>query len=262
MEVVFLLLLLHAVQVQGLGEVMFAVNCGGDSHTDVNGIRYAKDTATVGTASDFGKNSQIRRIAESDQILYQTERYHTDDFTYKVPLNSNGEYVLILKFSEVYFTSKDEKVFDVRLNDQHAVVSDLDIFDRVGRGVAHDEYIPFTIEEGILTVNEKSSPLSRDGKLSINFVKGQRDNPKINAIAILRGGLDDVPKLPEWPNFDGVGQGQDEVKHTPEASQSKFKKTSGPKSTSPYDKDESWLLPIFIAIGVFVPTVICLCRLA
>ena len=105
-----LLVLLLVVQAQGLGEVVFAVNCGGNAHTDVNGIRYEKDSATVGTASDFGQGSQIRRVAESDQVLYQTERYHTDAFAYNVPLDENGDYVLILKFSEVYFTSRDQKV--------------------------------------------------------------------------------------------------------------------------------------------------------
>ena len=63
------------------------------------------------------------------------------------------------------------QVFDVFLNDKHLIVNDLDIFNRVGRGVAHDENIPFRIDDGMLTVNGQSSPLSRDGKFTIDFVK-------------------------------------------------------------------------------------------
>ena len=63
------------------------------------------------------------------------------------------------------------KVFDVFLNDKHLVVSNLDIFNKVGRGVAHDEYIPFSINDGMLHVNGQTSPLSLDGKFSINFAK-------------------------------------------------------------------------------------------
>ena len=111
MDKIFVSVLLVAIQqVAGTGEVMFAVNCGGDAHTDVNGIHYERDAATVGTASEFGRGSPIRRIAEADQILYQTERYHTNTFAYYVPIEENGDYILILKFSEVYFTSGNQKV--------------------------------------------------------------------------------------------------------------------------------------------------------
>lgn len=71
----------------------------------------------------------------------------------------------------------------------------------------------------------------------------------------------DVPKLPDWPDPADVDVEQDEAKQ-PTPGKPKFKKTSGPKASNPYDADESWLLPIFIAIGVFIPTVICLCRLS
>ena len=40
------------------------------------------------------------------------------------------------------------QVFDVVLNGDLTIASDLDIFDRVGRGVAHDEYIEFEVKSG------------------------------------------------------------------------------------------------------------------
>lgn len=38
------------------------------------------------------------------------------------------------------------QVFDVVLNGQHVVVPQLDIYDKVGFGSAHDEYIEFTVD--------------------------------------------------------------------------------------------------------------------
>ena len=94
----------------GPGEVIWAVNCGGDDHVDVYGVHYQRDSLRAGFASDHGKNIGIRRVAPPDQILYQTERYHTSTFSYDVPVRSDGEYVLVLKFSEVWFTEPSQKV--------------------------------------------------------------------------------------------------------------------------------------------------------
>lgn len=93
------------------GKVVFAINAGGESHVDAHGIRYARDPeVTVGTASDFGRQFFIRRVPEEDQILYQTERYHTSTFGYDIPVADDGWYLLVLKFSEVYFTAPNMKV--------------------------------------------------------------------------------------------------------------------------------------------------------
>lgn len=51
----------------------------------------------------------------------------------------------------------------------HTVVSDLDIFAKVGKGVAHDERIPFTVKGNKLIVNEEES--EHDGKIRVEFIK-------------------------------------------------------------------------------------------
>lgn len=55
------------------------------------------------------------------------------------------------------------------VNSHHTVISHLDIFARVGRGVAHDEIIPFKIKNGQLIINEESSDF--DGTLVVEFAK-------------------------------------------------------------------------------------------
>lgn len=114
------LLLSSLTYVESIGEVVYAVNCGGGAHTDLNGVHYQADKLSIGTASEFGKNLQIDRASPADQVLYQTERYHVADFGYTIPIKDEGDFVLVIKFCEVYFRGSKLKVgitcFD---NDQY-----------------------------------------------------------------------------------------------------------------------------------------------
>ena len=104
---------MFVAHIECIGEVIWAVNSGGDAHTDIHGIRYQKDPLTVGIVSDYGRSLIIQRVVPQDQILYQTERYHTDTFGYDIQIKQDGDYVLVLKFSEVWFTSPNQKVIIV-----------------------------------------------------------------------------------------------------------------------------------------------------
>lgn len=94
---------------------IFAVNCGGNVHIDVNGVRYEADFNNIGIASSHGLNLILHRTPEQDAILYQTERYDTSSFSYEFPMPRDGDYVLHLKFSEVWFQQSNEKVSDTWL---------------------------------------------------------------------------------------------------------------------------------------------------
>ena len=98
----------------GVGKVIFAVNCGGDAHVDSNGIRYQKDSLEIGTASDYGRQYlTVGRVSDLDAVLYQTERHHHANFGYDIPITEDGDYVLVLKFCEVYFNSPGMKVLNI-----------------------------------------------------------------------------------------------------------------------------------------------------
>lgn len=262
-------------------QVIYAVNAGGDEHIDENGIRFQADPlrGTIGTESDYGKSLlMIGRVKQYDEILYQTERYHTASFGYDIKTAGDGEYVLVLKFCEVYFNEADKKVFDVILNGDHTVIADLDIFHQVGKGNALDEYIYFTISRGRLYYKEEESEI-RGGKIRIDFIKGFKDNPKINAFVLLKGDVERVPKLPPLVNdnvpskidIDKPIQNFDTDRILESESQNddinvkpavKPRKTSGPKQPNPYSMDDSSvMLPVFIAIGAFIPLLFCLCKL-
>lgn len=89
-------------------------------------------------------------------------------------------------------------------------------------------------------------------------MKGHRDNPKINAVYIMKGRIEDVPKLPPIPvEPEPTEPPREEPKEIP-----KSRKPSGPKQPDPYEMDESSLMiPILIAIGTFIPLLFCLCKL-
>lgn len=246
-------------------KVIYAVNCGGDEHTDSNGIKYEKDTLKIGTSSDFGKNlASIGRVERSDEVIYQTERYHTSTFGYEIALAGDGDYVLVLKFSEVYFNSINSKVFDIVLNGDHQIVSDLDIFAQVGKGTALDEYIYFSVSRNRLYYKEEESEI-RGGKVRIEFIKGYRDNPKINGIVLIKGtDVNNIPKLPalttETPNETTETFEMPVEEEKPVIS--KPRKTSGPKTQNPYSTmDDQLMISIFVGIVLFIPLLFCLCRL-
>ncbi|KAJ8680103.1 hypothetical protein QAD02_015890 [Eretmocerus hayati] len=257
MQLLFLLQLVAGIRAL---EVIYAINAGGEAHTDRNGIRYSRDPlhGKVGTGSDYGRQLVIGRVNSDDQILYQTERYHHSTFGYDIPIKEDGEYTLILKFCEVYFNSPNMKVFDVVLNGDHKVVTELDIYDRVGRGMAHDEMVPFSVQGGKLIYNEEESDIL-GGKIRVEFIKGYRDNPKINAIAVIKGSPEDVPELGPLPSepdeYPGLIDDEEEVS-------TRTRQTSGPRTPDPYaSEDSSILLPVFIAVGAFIPLLFCLCKL-
>ena len=174
-------------------KVIAAINCGGNDYTDSEGIKYISDNYyDEGSSSDFGINYEIGET--KDQILYQTERWSSSDLTYSIPVNKEGDFVLILKFSEVFFQSVGEKVFDVSLG-KMTIIKNLDIFKEVGKATALDKYIEFKIKNGVVLVNGKEAKNAFDPNqkvLKIKFIKGTRDNPKINAIVIYNGSINDT----------------------------------------------------------------------
>lgn len=246
-------------------KVIYAVNCGGDEHIDSHGIKYEKDTQKLGTSSDYGRSlGSIQRVPPTDEIIYQTERYHTSTFGYEISLAGDGDYVLVLKFSEVWFEKPNSKVFDIVLNGDHTIVSDLDIFAQVGKGTAHDEYIYFSVSRNRLYFKDEESEI-RGGKVRVEFIKGYRDNPKINGIVLIKG--TDVNKIPKLPPLvqETTETSSEQVEQPAEEEKpviTKPRKTSGPKTQNPYaTMDDQLMISVFVGIVLFIPLLFCLCKL-
>ncbi len=139
----------------------FADNAGGGQYTSQSGVVYKADTDyTGGTAA----STTAAITGSSDPALYQTERY--GNFSYNMPL-ANGNYTVTLKFAEIYWTAAGKRVFNVSMQGTQ-VITNLDIYSKVGKNAAYDVTIPVSVTNGMLNINFTTVV----------------DNAKVSAIAV------------------------------------------------------------------------------
>jgi large repetitive protein len=131
---------------------------------DKAGIVYQADTlysggGTYRTAVSIG--------GTEDGVLYQSERF--GNFAYNIPV-PNGSYTVTLKFAEIYHSYTGARVFDVKVEGKE-VISNLDIYAKVGKNKAYDVTIPVSVTDGVLNIEFKADV----------------DSAKVGAIAVYRG---------------------------------------------------------------------------
>jgi len=145
------------------GDVLYALNSGGQAFTSSDGTAYSADeNFTGGTAFD----TPDPIAGTSDDAIYQSERW--GNFTYNIPI-VNGTYDVLLQFAEIYQTTDNGRVFDVQIEGT-TVVDDIDLHALVGHDTKHDVLI--------------SGVVVSDGVLSI-ALSATTDNPKLSAFRIL-----------------------------------------------------------------------------
>ena len=88
--------------------------------------------------------------------------------------------------------SPSVQVFDVVLNGDLTIASDLDIFDRVGRGVAHDEYIEFEVKDQKIMYEGDESELTM-GQMRVEFIKVHISQ---HCTAVTQSNVNNLPELP------------------------------------------------------------------
>jgi hypothetical protein len=139
------------------------VHAGGNAYLDSLGNSWVADTGFQGGQTDSTTNA----IAGTpDQALYQTERWGAFTYTFNV---APGNYSVILKFAEIYFTSTGSRMFNVVINGNQ-VLTNFDIVAAAGSAFkAIDKTFPVTVTGNSIT---------------IQFVTGSADFPKISAFEI------------------------------------------------------------------------------
>jgi Malectin domain/Abnormal spindle-like microcephaly-assoc'd, ASPM-SPD-2-Hydin len=139
------------------------VHAGGPSYTDSQGQVWSADTDFSG-GDVYSTTSPISNT--SDPALYQTERYGSFSYQFPVP---NGNYNVLLKFAEIYFTSPGERIFNVAINGTQ-VLTNFDIVAAAGAPLtAIDETFPVAVTNGTITVQ---------------FIPGSANFPKVSAIGV------------------------------------------------------------------------------
>ena len=70
-----------------------------------------------------------------------------------------------------------------------------------------------------------------------------------------------LPPLPD-PAFEQPEEDPLMEEPAPQRSAKASSRPSGPRTPDPYSSDEtSTMLPVFVAIGAFIPVLLCLCKL-
>ncbi len=136
-----------------------AVNYSGQNWvSDQNysgGSGYSTSTAINGTTSD---------------AVYQSERY--GNFSYAIPVAS-GTYTVKLHFAEIFFSSSNNRVFNVNIENGKGTLNNYDIYVEAGQNT--------------MTVKQFPGISVTDGTLNIQFTS-VKDNAKISGIEIIGGG--------------------------------------------------------------------------
>jgi Malectin domain len=125
-----------------------AINAGGQAVT-TGGMPYAADMGYQGGRT----HRTTAAIADTTaDTLYQSERY--GDMSYRLAL-PNGLYQLRLKFAEIYWGAKGKRIFNVLLNGTR-IITNLDIYAKVGKNRAYDMEVPVTVTNGQVVLQFQS----------------------------------------------------------------------------------------------------------
>lgn len=149
--------------------VLYAINCGSDDAvTDDAGITFEADRGFSGGQSSLEGYNQ-RKWPLSNTEVYQSERWHDEDFFYRLPVDTqiDQKLALVLKFSEIYFSNAGQKVFDVKIGNQ-MVKKNLDPLSLAyGKFLPYDVFVDLRLKGGKLYID------NAEAKGAIKQVQGQ-----------------------------------------------------------------------------------------
>lgn len=172
------------------GNVLYAVNCGGEEYIDSKGVIWSRDKDFDGGLTLGNTEIQYIRFTQ-DPFIYMTERQHYDNFSYYLPRLPPGKYVIVLKFLE-YFNAKNRKILNIAIG-SHVIASNMEVYEGIKDLAAIDEFIPIHITEKGLYWNGLLLPDAfKLDKILLKFIKIGSEYPKICGIIIYNGTLEDT----------------------------------------------------------------------
>jgi N-acetylneuraminic acid mutarotase len=152
---------------------VYRLNAGGPQLTTSIGTFAADNFFSPAPGATFSVSNPIGNT--TNDALYQTERYATTDngtFSYSMPVPS-GNYIVVLHFAELYWTTAGSRIFDVSLEGTK-VLDNYDIFKKAGIYSATTEGFSVSVTDGALNI-----------LFSSQLADGGADRPKISAIEVL-----------------------------------------------------------------------------
>ncbi|EEA05800.1 uncharacterized protein CMU_028100 [Cryptosporidium muris RN66] len=184
--------------------VIYAVNCGGPAHySKYDDIHYKDDRGyNGGKINESGKKFSPFPYLKDDKV-YQTQRYTTENsLQYILDLDqlNPGKFVIVLKLSEVTFREVGKNLFGISVGNI-LYSQGLDIFSIAGFATPLEVYIECEYyENGKITLNdvEITNGYSAEEKKLILALIRIKEDPKINAIVVYQGNLEEIPKIEKF----------------------------------------------------------------
>jgi hypothetical protein len=186
MKSVLLVVLIMATNVVAFKQI-FAINAGGEAHTDSDGIVYQRGVDKH-TRSVF--NFDPGNIPDKDKLIYHNFEYSIkpDQLQYDLPLNTDGLYLLIAKFA----TDGNTKETDMTLNGKIKLLSNVNLFELCGDYKTCDIYFYFCITDGTLYYQNQSTLLQNEIHIEIRPIKSQI---YLSGLVLLEGTMGESQKL-------------------------------------------------------------------
>jgi hypothetical protein len=179
-------------------KVVYAIDCGNSQgYKSAFGFYYQPDNGFSRNTkvADYNINTEVSGATikyTNDPTVYMTERHADETFWYEIPVQSSGKYVLILKFTELYFKQSGKRVFNIKFGETR-VAENIDVYQKVGALSAYDEYIEFELQgDQVFVQGKKCGAAYKGGKLLVEFEKIGRDNPKVDGIVLFQGELSET----------------------------------------------------------------------
>ncbi|MFT5194018.1 MAG: glucose/arabinose dehydrogenase [Cellvibrionaceae bacterium] len=161
--------------VSGDGEVITCINAGGPEYIASDGRIFLADQADSQKATAGELSESLVDIENTaDDVIFQTERWGA--FKYFISLPEPGLYTLELYFAEIHYGVNVENGENARSFNVHVehspVLNGYDI-GAVAGGSAK-------------AIIERFKTTSYDATLTVEFIVGDVDNPKVSALCVLR----------------------------------------------------------------------------
>ncbi len=125
--------------------VVLALNAGGPSYVDSQGIHFEADRFYSGGRT---RQSAAAIDGTADETLYQSER--SGSFSYDIPLE-NGHYLMTLKLAEITWNAPGRRLMDVTVEGRE-ILGDLDLYGAAGRNQSYDIRLPVKVSDGTLNI--------------------------------------------------------------------------------------------------------------
>lgn len=164
--------------------IVVAINAGStSSYVSTMGFTYTADQYNTG-GSTYSCSCTI--TGTSNPTPYRSERFSGSTHGYRIPISTDGVYVIILQFSEIYFVTTNSRVFSVRLGSL-TLRTNMDLVALVGGKQAYDIFTEFTLTAGVVRVNGNIvTGAMVSGRLVIDLVP-TKENAKISSLILVRG---------------------------------------------------------------------------